>query len=70
MDPRPRSKPGPVNEALELQYLRAGMDPPWERPKLNGRDVTDEPDLQTPFQRQRRAEFEARVDRYRASGAL
>lgn len=59
-----------VNERLELVYLRAGSDPDWERPHLNGRDITDEPELWTPHQRRRREAFVARVERYRAEGLL
>jgi hypothetical protein len=59
-----------VNEEVELTYLRAGGEPEWERPKLNGRDITDEPALQTPYQRRRRAEFVERVARYRSEGLL
>lgn len=70
MDPRPGSSLGDPDESLELTYLRSGMEPPWERPKKDGIDVTDRPELQTPFQRQRRAEFEARLARYRDDGLL
>lgn len=60
----------PVNEELELTYLRAGADPDWERPHLNGVDITDQPELQTPYQRARRDRFEQRVADYRARGLL
>lgn len=70
MDPRARALPGRVDVDRELTYLRAGSDPPWERPRLDGVDITDRPDLQTPYQRQRRAEFDARVEGYRSSARL
>ncbi|WP_349426857.1 hypothetical protein [Microbacterium sp. LWS13-1.2] len=70
MDPRPGSLPGRPNRDLELTYLRAGADPPWERPHLNGRDVTNTPELQTPYERERRREFEERVQSYRRDGLL
>jgi hypothetical protein len=70
MDPRPGALPGRPNEHIELLYLRDGADPPWERPHLDGVDITDRPDLQSPYQRQRRAEFEERVARYREEGRL
>lgn len=66
----PRRLPGKVNEGLELTYLRAGAEPPWERPKLDGVDVTDAPERWTPDQRVRRLAFEARVERYRQDGLL
>lgn len=70
MEPRPGASPGRPDELLELTYLRAGSDPPWERPHRDGVDVTDRPELQTPYERQRRAEFVERVARYRAEGKL
>lgn len=70
MDPRANAVPGRVDVDRELTYLRAGAEPPWERPHLDGVDITDCPDLQTPYQRQRRAEFDARVEEYRSSGRL
>ena len=70
MDPRPGTRPGPVNTAAELAYLRAGSEPAWERPHRNGDDITDKPELQTPYQRQRRREFEERVERYRQGGLV
>lgn len=70
MDPRRNFRPGPVNREAELAYLRAGADPPWERPKIDGEDVTDEPARQTPYQRERRAEFLERLEQYRAEGLL
>ncbi|OAZ40967.1 hypothetical protein A9Z40_03225 [Microbacterium arborescens] len=70
MDPRPGASPGKVNEAAELAYLRTGSEPPWERPHQDGEDVTDRPDLWTPYQRERRVEFERRVERYRAEGLI
>ena len=51
---------GTVSVQVELPYLRAGVDPLWERPHRDGRDITDEPDLWTPYQRARRESFEAR----------
>lgn len=59
-----------VHVALELTYLRAGSEPDWERPHRNGQDVTDRPDLQTPYQRLRRAQFEQRVESYRIEGLI
>ncbi len=59
-----------VHVALELTYLRAGSEPDWERPHLNGQDITDRPDLQSPYQRLRRALFDARVEAYRADGLI
>ncbi|WP_454149334.1 hypothetical protein [Microbacterium lacticum] len=59
-----------VDVRTELVYLRASSEPPWERPHRDGVDITDRPDLQTPDQRQRRAEFEARVADYRARGLI
>ncbi|WP_345802733.1 hypothetical protein AAIB33_06485 [Microbacterium sp. AZCO] len=59
-----------VNEHAELTYLRAGSDPDWERPHRNGVDITDKPELQTPYQRARRRSFEARVDDYRRRGLI
>ena len=50
VDPRRSFKPGPVNEAAELAYLRAGTDPPWERPRRDGEDITERPELQTPYE--------------------
>ncbi|MEV5068959.1 hypothetical protein MRBLMI12_000516 [Microbacterium sp. LMI12-1-1.1] len=70
MDPRHGSPPGRPNEELELTYLRAGGEPEWERPKRNGVDITDQPELQTPYQRQRRDEFQRRVARYIREGRL
>ncbi|MDN3443751.1 hypothetical protein [Microbacterium sp. APC 3901] len=59
-----------VNESAEISHLRAGWDPPWERPSLNGEDVTDRPELWTPYQRARREAFEARLVRYRAENLI
>lgn len=59
-----------VNTPLELTYLRAGTEPDWERPHRDGVDITDRPELQTPYQRVRRAQFLARVTQYRADGLL
>lgn len=70
MEPREGALPGRADVATELTYLRARADPPWERPHNNGRDVTLEPELQTPYQRQRRLEYEERVEHYRAEGLL
>lgn len=70
LDARASRIPGFVNRDLELTYLRAGFDPAWERPSRNGADITDRPDLWTPYQRQRREAFDARVAEYRASGLL
>lgn len=61
---------GVVNVGVELTYLRAGSEPLWERPHRNGVDVTDQPQLWTPYQRRRRETFEARVAKYRAGGLL
>lgn len=70
MDPRPGASLGRVNEEAELAHLRAGADPGWERPHRDGVDITDHPELQTPYQRQRRAEYEARVQSYRERGLI
>lgn len=70
MEPRRGAIPGRVDEQTELTYLRAGSDPPWERPHADGIDVTDDPTRQTPYQRQRRAAFEERVRGYRERGLL
>ncbi|WP_295833636.1 hypothetical protein [uncultured Microbacterium sp.] len=70
MDPRANAVPGRVDVDHELTYLRAGSDPPWERPHRDGVDITDQPDLQTPYQRQRRAEYLSRVDGYRERGLI
>lgn len=59
-----------VNEGAELAALGMGADPGWERPKLNGVDITDRPDLQTPYQRARREAYEARVVGYRQRGLI
>lgn len=55
---------------VELSHLRAGAEPPWERPHRDGRDITLEPELQSPYQRERRLEFLERVEHYRAEGLL
>lgn len=65
MDPRANAVLGRVDTAVELTYLRAGADAPWERPHCAGVDVTDRPDMQTAYQRLRRAEYDARVQGYR-----
>jgi len=70
LDARALSIPGFVNRDLELTYLRAGTDPPWERPHRGGVDITDRPDLWTPYQRARREAFETRLADYRARGLL
>ncbi|WP_157533901.1 MULTISPECIES: hypothetical protein [Microbacterium] len=67
LDARAMTMPGQIDRDVELTYLRAGAEPPWERPHRNGVDVTSQPDLQTPYQRQRRESFEERVREYRAS---
>ncbi|MGZ0067849.1 hypothetical protein [Microbacterium arborescens] len=59
-----------INTPAELLYLRAGSEPPWERINIDGRDVTDQPELWTDYQRERRHAFEERVSRYRADGLL
>ena len=59
-----------ANLELELTYLRAGSDPNWERVKRNGEDITDQPQLWTPYQRARRRAFEERVAGYRQAGML
>ena len=59
-----------VNVKVELTYLRAGTDPPWERIWRAGKDITDTPDLWLPAERTRRLEYEERVTRYRADGYL
>jgi len=70
MDPRPGTRLGRPDVDTELVYLRAGAEPPWERPHRDGRDVTLEPELQTPHQQERRAAFLERVEHYRAEGLL
>ena len=62
--------PGCANVQLELTYLRAGVDPPWERPHRDGVDITEQPQLWTPYQRARRAEYVERVESYRADGLI
>lgn len=59
-----------VHVPAELVYLRAGSEPPWERPHRNGIDVTDMPDQWSDYQRQRRQSFVVRVEQYRADGLL
>lgn len=70
MDPRPDARRGPVNTDHELAYLRSGSEPPWERPHLDGADITDTPEAWTPYQRERRLAFEARVTDYRQRGLI
>lgn len=70
MEPRPGAQNDRVSEPTELVYLRAGSDPPWERPHRGGVDITGRPDLWTPYQRARRETFEARVTDYRRRGLL
>lgn len=59
-----------VNEVVELTYLRAGAEPDWECPHRNGVDITDKPELWTPYERARRESFEARVADYRRQGLI
>lgn len=59
-----------VVERTELACLRAGSDPPWERPHRDGRDITDQPELWTPYQRARREAFEERLARYRSEDRI
>ena len=61
---------GSVDSGIEVAYLRAGAEPLWERPHRNGVDITDRPDLWTPYQRHRRESFEERVARYRDEGRV
>lgn len=61
---------GRAHEHLELTYLRAGVDPDWERPHRDGIDITDQPELWTPYQRARRLEYLERLASYRARGLL
>lgn len=70
LDARAARIPGQVTADVELTYLRAGAEPGWERPHRNGLDITDRPDLWTPYQRQRRESFDARVRDYRERGLL
>ncbi|MDR6691479.1 hypothetical protein J2X55_002402 [Microbacterium sp. 1154] len=70
MDPRRGASLGTVNTEHELAYLRAGSDPPWERPHRDGLDITDTPEMWTPYQRERRLTFEARVADYRQRGLV
>ncbi|OZD55396.1 hypothetical protein CH252_05865 [Rhodococcus sp. 06-1477-1B] len=70
MDPRANAVAGRVDVDHELTYLRAGSDPPWERPHRDGVDITDQPDLQTPYQQQRRAEYVLRAKGYRERGLI
>jgi hypothetical protein len=57
-------------EETEIAALRAGWDPPIERPHRDGVDITDRPDLWTPYQRARREAYEARVRDYRGRGLI
>lgn len=59
-----------VNTHAELAYLRAGSEPPWERVRHGGVDVTDQPELWSPYERERRDEFLERVAGYREAGLL
>ena len=59
-----------IDTRAELAFLRAGSDPNWERPHLDGVDITDHPELWTPYQRARREAFEARVADYRQRGLI
>lgn len=61
---------GAVNVAAELAYLRAGSEPPWERPHRSGADITDRPELWTVYQRRRREAFNVRVAQYRTDGKI
>lgn len=70
MDPRPGASLGHVNTGIELLCLRLGADPLWERPMRDGQDITDRPELWTPYQRERRESYEARVADYRARGLI
>ncbi|MEV7874513.1 hypothetical protein [Microbacterium sp. NPDC089188] len=70
MDPRRGSILGTPDEQTEITYLRAGGEPPWERPHRDGVDITDQPEQWTPYQRERRDTFEARVADYRRRGLL
>ncbi|MDU0325290.1 hypothetical protein RWH43_00840 [Microbacterium sp. KSW2-21] len=70
MDPRDNAILGRVDVDRELTYLRAGDEPPWERPHRDGIDITNRPDLQTPYQRHRRAEYVSRVEGYRERGLV
>lgn len=58
------------HEHLELACLRLGSDPHWERPHRDGVDITDRPDLWSPYQRARRERYEARVSEYVRSGLI
>ena len=70
MDPRRGSNLGRPDEQTEITYLRAGRDPPWERPHRDGVDITEQPELWTPYQRQRREAFEARAAEYQRRGLI
>ncbi|MCM3500615.1 hypothetical protein M3667_01820 [Microbacterium sp. P26] len=70
MEPRENAVPGRVDVDRELTCLRAGAEPPWERPHRDGVDITDDPELQTSYQRQRRAEYVSRVGGYRERGLI
>ncbi|MFI8632158.1 hypothetical protein ACIGEP_06160 [Microbacterium sp. NPDC077663] len=70
MDPRPGASLGIVNMTQELTYLRAGAEPTWERVWRSGKDVTDSPEMWSPYERERRLSFEHRVRTYRADGLL
>lgn len=59
-----------IDSAAELLYLRAGSEPPWERPRRDGVDITDRADLWTDYARMRREDFEERVREYRAQGLI
>lgn len=70
MDPLENAIAGRVDVDRELTYLRAGAEPPWERPHRDGVDITDDPKLQSSYQRQRRAEYVSRVEGYRERGLV
>lgn len=70
LDDRAARYPGHVQEPIELAYLRAGAEPDWERPHRDGVDVTDHPELWSPYQALRRRQFDARVAAYRRDGLI
>lgn len=70
LDARAAAQQGRVDTDVELTYLRADADPNWERPHRNGVDVTDMPEMWTPYQRARREAYEERVRQYRADGLI
>ena len=59
-----------VHVASEIAWLRMGADPSWECPHLDGVDISDRPELWTPYQRARREAYDARVAGYGQRGLI